>query len=301
LNLNQLKIFYFAAKYESFSAAAEALSITQPAVTKQIQQLQATYGLKLLNRFGRKMVLTDAGEALYRFADQIFQIESQAEESLRDFQQRRSGRLRIHASESFGAYYLPFITNLFRKKYPKIHISVIIFTNQEIIENTVRLENDLGFISYPTDHKKLVIHEVLEERLVLIVPPSHPFAKRKLLEPQKLEGQSIIMHEKGSASRDIVDEFIKENDLSVSIFLELSNNEAIKRAVEQGIGISLISENVVSEEVKANKLKKIQLAGPPLKRKFYLIYHKDKYLSQLFQMFLHMVDQWASEYARTNF
>jgi DNA-binding transcriptional LysR family regulator len=109
------------------------------------------------------------------------------------------------------------------------------------------------------------------------------------------------MHEKGSASRDIVDEFIKVNDLSVSIFLELSNNEAIKRAVEQGIGISLISENVVSEEVKANKLKKIQLAGPPLKRKFYLIYHKDKYLSQPLQMFLHMVDQWASEYARTHF
>lgn len=108
------------------------------------------------------------------------------------------------------------------------------------------------------------------------------------------------MHEKGSASRDIVDEFIKENDLSVSIFLELSNNEAIKRAVEQGIGISLISENVVSEEVKTNKLKKVPLAGPPLKRKFYLIYHKDKYLSQPFQIFLHMVDQWASGYNRAH-
>jgi DNA-binding transcriptional LysR family regulator len=299
LNLNQLRIFYFAAKYGSFSAAAEALFITQPAVTKQIQQLQAAHGVKLLNRFGKKMVLTDAGEALYSFADRIFQIESQAEENLRDFQQRKSGRLRIHASESFGAYYLPFIINLFRKKYPKIDIALNIFTSQQIVENTIRLENDLGFISSPLEHKKLVVSEILEDRLILIVPPSHPFARKKVLDPWKLEGQSIIMHEKGSASRNIVDEFIRKNNLFVSITLELSNNEAIKRAVEQGLGLSLISENVVREEIERKKLKPIPLADPTLKRKFYLIYHKDKYLSQPFQMFVQMVNQWASEYTKT--
>jgi DNA-binding transcriptional LysR family regulator len=296
MNFNQLRTFYFAVKYGNYSAAAEALYITQPAVTKQIQQLQATYGVKLLNRFGRKMVPTDTGEVLYDFADKIFQFENQAEESLRDFQQHKSGRLRIHASETFGAYYLPFIINLFRKKYPKIHISVNIFPNREIIENTVKLENDMGFISYPFEHKKLMVREILEDRLVLIVPSSHPFAKKKLLDPQKLDGQSIIMHEKGSASREIVDEFIRRNSLSVSISLEFSNNEAIKRAVEQGLGLSLISEHVVSEEVNRKKLKSIPLVDPTLIRKFYLIYHKEKYLSQPFQMFVSMVNQWSSEY-----
>lgn len=299
MNFNQLKTFYFAVKYGSYSAAAEALYITQPAVTKQVQQLEATYGIKFLNRFGKKMVFTDAGEVLYDFADKIFQIESQAEESLRDFQQRKSGRLRIHASESFGAYYLPFIINIFKKKYPNIHISVNIFPNQEVIENTIKLENDLGFISYLFEHKKLIIQDVLEDRLVLIVPPSHPFARMKLLDPQKLDGQPIIMHEKGSATRDIVDSFIGRNNLSVFIALELSNNEAIKRAVEEGVGISLISEHVVSEEVKRRKLKSIPLADPTMKRKFYLIHHKDKYLSHPFQMFLYMVNQWALEYTRS--
>jgi DNA-binding transcriptional LysR family regulator len=299
MNFNQLKAFYFAVKYGSYSAAAEALYITQPAITKQIQQLEATYGIKFLNRFGKKMVLTDAGEVLYDFADKIFQMESQAEESLRDFQQRKSGRLRIHASESFGAYYLPFIINIFRKKYPNIHISVNIFPNQEVIENTIKLENDLGFISYPFEHKKLVIHEVLEDRLVLIVPPSHPFSRLKLLDPQKLDGQSIIMHERGSATRDIVDAFIKRNNLSTLIALELSNNEAIKRAVEEGAGVSLISEHVVSEEVKRRKLKSIPLTDHTMKRKFYLIHHKDKYLSHPLQMFLYMVNQWALEYSKS--
>ena len=298
MNLHQLRVFYFAVKYGSFSAAAEALYITQPAVTKQIQQLQAAHGVKLLNRFGKKMVLTDAGEALYSFADKIFQIETQAEENLRDFQQRKSGRLRIHASESFGAYYLPSVINLFRKKYPKIHIAANIFTNQQIIENTIRLENDLGFISSSLEHKKLVIHEVLEDRLILIAPPSHPLARKKSLDPWKLEGQPIIMHEKGSASRNIVDEFIRKNNLFVSVTLELSNNEAIKRAVEQGLGLSIISEHVVREEIERKKLKPILLTDPTLKRKFYLIYHKDKYLSQPFQMFVQMVNQWASEYTK---
>jgi DNA-binding transcriptional LysR family regulator len=301
MNFNQLKAFYFAVKYKSYSAAADALYITQPAVTKQVQQLETTYGIKFLNRFGKKMVLTDAGEVLYDFADKIFQMESQAEERLRDFQQRKSGRLRIHASESFGAYYLPFIINIFKKKYPNIHISLNIFPNQEVIENTIKLENDLGFISYLFEHKKLIIQDVLEDRLVLIVPPSHPFARMKLLDPQKMDGQPIIMHEKGSATRDIVDSFIGRNNLSVFIALELSNNEAIKRAVEEGVGISLISEHVVSEEVKRRKLKSIPLADPTMKRKFYLIHHKDKYLSHPFQIFLYMVNQWASEYTKSQF
>jgi DNA-binding transcriptional LysR family regulator len=296
MNFNQLKAFYFAVKYGSFRAAAEALFITQPAITKQIQHLQAAYDLKFLNRFGKKMVLTDAGEALFEFAEKIFQIENQAEESLRDFQQRKRGYLRIHSSESFGAYYLPFIVNLFRGKYPSIQTSVNIFPNQLVIENTLKLENDLGFISYPITNPRLITQEVLEDRLVLIVPPSHPFSRKKSIAPKNLEGQVIVMHEKGSASRAIMDEFIRRHQLSVSVALELSNNEAIKRAVEQGIGLSLISENVVREEVSRKKLKAIPITDPSMKRRFYLIYHKDKYLSQPFQMFISSVNQWASQY-----
>ena len=104
------------------------------------------------------------------------------------------------------------------------------------------------------------------------------------------------MHEKGSGTRDIIDAFLRNNNLSVSISLELSNNEAIKRAVEQGMGLSLISEHVVREEIHGKKLKAIPFADPSLKRKFYLIHHKDKYLSQPLQIFIQTVNDWASEY-----
>ena len=294
MNFNQLRTFYLTVKNGSVSAAADALNVSQPAVTKQIQQLQSAYGIKFLNRFGKKMVLTDAGEALYDFADKIFTIENQVEEKIRAFQQRKSGRIRIHTAESFGAYYLPSIVNLFKKTYPQIDISANIFLPQQVIENTIRLDNDLGFISYPFHHKKLVVREILEDRIVLIVPPSHSFARMTLLKPRRLEGQPMIMHERGSATRTIVDEFIQNHNLSVFVTLELSSNEGIKRAVEQGIGLSLISANVVSEEVRRKKLRAIPLSDPSLKRKFYMIHHKDKYISQPLQILIDMVYQWSS-------
>ena len=298
MNLNQLKIFYFAAKYGNLTAAAQALYITQPAVTKGIQRLQEYYGMKFVNRFGKKLLLTDAGEALYGIAEKIFQLESQAEESLRDFQQRKRGHIRMQSSESFGAYYLPSIIDQFVKLYPHIRVSVNILPTEQVVNNTVNLNNDLGFISYPTEHKKLVVKEILEDTLMLIVPPGHPLARKSCLEPRDLEGQSMIMHENGSAPRRATDEFIRKHNISVSIPLELSNNEAIKKAVEGGSGIALISRKVASEEIQTGKLKAIPLSDRSMKRKFYMVYHKDKYFSEPLKSLIEMVHHWASEYTQ---
>jgi DNA-binding transcriptional LysR family regulator len=298
MNLSQLKIFYFAAKYGNLTAAAQALYITQPAVTKGIQRLQEYYGMKFVNRFGKKLVLTDAGEALYGIAEKIFQLESQAEESLRDFQQQKRGHIRIQSSESFGAYYLPSIIDPFIKLYPHIRVSVNILPTEQVVDNAVNLNNDLGFISYSIEHKKLVVKEILEDTLVLIAPPGHPFTRKSCLEPRDLEGQSMIMHENGSAPRRATDEFIRKHNISISIPLELSNNEAIKRAVGGGSGIALISRKVATEEIQTGKLKAIPLSDQSMKRKFYMVYHKDKYFSESLQGLIEVVYRWASEYTQ---
>ena len=135
MNLNQLRIFYMAAKHGSLSLAAQKLFISQPAVTKGIQRLQDYYEIKFINRFGKRMVLTDAGEVLYGIAEKIFEMENQAEESIFDFQQHKKGHIRIHASESFGAYYLPSILNPFSKSNPFIRISVNILPTEQVVEN----------------------------------------------------------------------------------------------------------------------------------------------------------------------
>ena len=299
MNLNQLKIFYQAAKHGSLSAAAEHLCITQPAVTKGIQRIQEFYDIKFVNYIGKKLVLTDAGEVLYEIAEKIFEMENQAEESIRDFQQRKRGHIRILSSESFGDYYLPRIIINFSKEHPLMRISANILPTEQVVENTAALKNDLGFISYPVDHKKLIVREVLEDRLVIIVPPDHALTRHKIIHPRDLEGQSLVMHEEGSAPRRAIDDLIQKNDVSVNIPLELSSNRAIKRAVEEGIGIALISTNVAEEEIQTGRLKAIPLTDPSMTRKFFIVYHREKYLSDSLLRFIDQVFAWAAEYRQS--
>jgi DNA-binding transcriptional LysR family regulator len=299
MNLNQLKIFYLAAKKRNLSVAAAELFITQPAVTKGIQRLQEYYDMKFVDHIGKKLVLTDAGEVLYEIAEKIFELESKAEESIRDFQERKRGRIRILSSESFGDYYLPRIIIPFSKAYPLVRITMNILPTEQVVENTATLNNDLGFISYPVEHKKLLVKEVLEDQLVIITPPDHPLGRYPMLKPRNLEDQLLIMHESGSAPRKALENYIRKNDLSISIHLELSSNRAIKRAVEDGIGIALISRKVANEEIRNKRLRAIPLSDRSMTRKFYMVHHQDKYLSESLQNFIEMVFKWSAEYMRT--
>ena len=299
MNLNQLKIFYLAAQKGSLSAAAEELYITQPAVTKAIQRLQEHYEIKFVHHIGKKLVLTDAGEVMYKIAEKIFEMESQAEESIRDFQQRKRGHIRILSSESFGDYYLPQILISFSKAYPLVRISMNILPTDQVVENTATLNNDIGFISYPVENKKLSVKEVLEDQLVIITPLNHPLAEKSSLIADDLENQLIIMHETGSAPRRAIDDYIRTHNISLKIPLEISSNRAIKRAVEEGIGIALISRKVANEQIQAGRLKAIPISDASMYRKFYIVHHKDKYISETLQRFLDMVFKWAGEYSQT--
>lgn len=299
MNLNLLKIFYYAARFGSISAAANALFVTQPAVTKGLQRLQDFYEIKLINLFGRKLALTDAGEVLYGIAEKIFDMEQQAEEVIRDFQGRKKGHIRILSSESFGAYYLPFIIIPFGIENPQIHLCVNILPTELVLEGTAALNSDLGFISYHVEHKKLVVREVLEDRIVVIVPPGHPLSDKEVVEPLDLDGQAIIMHEKGSAPQRIIDELIGRYHLTITAPLELSSNEAIKRAVSGGLGISIVSRNAAGEEIDSGKLVGLPLSDHTVRRKFFMVHHKDKYFSESLQKLVDTVYHWADEYAKS--
>ncbi len=298
MNLNQLKIFYMTAKKGNLSLAAQELYISQPAVTKGIQRLQEFYDIKFIDHIGKKLTLTDAGEVLYEIAEKIFELESRAEESIRDFQQRKRGHIRILSSESYGDYYLPHIIIPFSKAYPLVRISMNILPTEQVIEHTATLNNDLGFISYPVEHPKLLLKEVLEDQLVIITSPDHPLTRKQTLDPPDLKDELLIMHETGSAPRKAIEEYIRKNDLSVKIHLEISSNHAIKRAVEDGLGIALISRRVAIEEIRAGRLAAIALSDPSMIRKYYMVHHKDKYLSEPLQSFIDGVFKWAAEYLR---
>ena len=296
MNLNLLKIFYLAAKRENFVAAAKELNVTQPAITKGIQRLQEHYELKFINRFGKKMALTDAGEVLFKIAEKIFEMEMQAEESIRDFQIRKRGHIRILASESFGAYYLPGFILPFCKKHPSVRVSCHILPTEQVAENTANLKNDLGFISFPVENEKLTVREMITDQLVIIVSPDHPFASEKRIVPHDLEGQSVISHEKDSATAKALQHYIRKNNLSVLFPLEFSSNRAIKLAVQKGIGMALISRKIASYQISTGRLKAIPFADSSMQHRYYLVCHKDKYFSEMLQSLIEAANQWAAEY-----
>ena len=296
MNLYHLKTFYFTAKYKSLTKAAEFLCITQPAVTKQIKQLQSHYNLKFLDIIGKKVILTDAGLNLYTIAERIFDMESQAEEAIKDFQEYNKGKISILASESFGSYHIPYIIRDFKQTRPEISISIQTATNKDIIESISELKEDIGFISAPVQNPKISVHEILEDEIVLVASPGCKFTSTQELNLMDLEGKEIIMHEQGSVIRKVVDAFLKKNKINMSMKYEISNSEAIKKLVENNMGMAFLTKSIVHKELKSGELISIPVPDKNFRRKYYMIYHSEKYFSKPLKDFRDLIMRWADIY-----
>lgn len=291
MNLNQLKLFYLAVKHKSLSRAAAKLNITQPAISKGIKRLQEYYEISLVHKLGKNMELTPAGENLYQIAKKIFDLEKLADDSMANFQTETVKHIRIHSSESFGAYYLPEFINRFNLQAPKIQVTIEILSNRQVVENTINFINDIGFVSFPVQDKKLNTIEIVKDEIVFILNPSHCLAKKKQLKPADLEGHMIIMHEQGSYFQEMIHRLLEANTVSVTMPITFSNNEAIKRAVEGGSGIAPISKKVAAKEIESGKLIALSLSSTPLYRTFYMIHHREKHISGPLRQFINLLKQ----------
>ncbi|MCP4680830.1 MAG: LysR family transcriptional regulator [Desulfobacterales bacterium] len=291
MNLNQLKLFYLAVKHKSLSRAAEELNITQPAVSKGIQRLQEYYEVPLIHKLGKNMALTPAGDNLFKIAKKIFELEHLADDCMADFQNKNLNHLKINASESFGAYYLPEFINRFNLKAPKVQVTLEVLSNQQVVDNTVSLKNDIGFVSFPVKDKRLNTIEIVKDEIVVILNPSHSLAQKKQIKAIDLEGHMIIMHEEGSYFQKMIHDLLEANNISVTMPITFSNNEAIKRAVEGGTGIAPISKKVAAKEIESGKLIALPLSSTPFYRRFYMIHHREKHLSVPLKRLIMLIKQ----------
>jgi DNA-binding transcriptional LysR family regulator len=291
MNLNQLKLFYLAVKEKNLTHAAAELNITQPAVTKGIQRLQEHYEVVLVDKLGKNMKLTPAGEQLFQIAKKIFELEKLADDCMADFQKDNLKHLKLSASESFGAYYLPDFINQFNGKTPDVQVTLEVLSNQQVVENTINLQNDIGFVSFPVKDRKLQTIEIVQDQVVIILNPSHPLDEKKYLQAEDLEGQMIIMHEEGSYFRKMIHDLLEAGNVSVTMPITFSNNEAIKKAVEGGTGIAAISKKVAAKEIESGKLVALSLSSTPFYRSFYMIHHKEKQISGPLRQFVELIRQ----------
>lgn len=274
LNVHQLHIFYTVADRGSFSAAAQALHMTQPAVTMQVQALEERFGTKLLNRTTKKLELTEAGHWLFPQARKAIDLMRETDALMVRFIEDLKGRLVFAASLTFGEYVLPRLLGTFLRKYPDVSVNMKVMNTTEIIEAIGSQGLDFGIIEAPCDVTGFDAEPVMNDELMLIVPASHPFASREEVELSEAILEPMVLREKGSGTRQIMEEELLRHGVSdgqLKIASEFGSTGAVKSAVEAGLGLSIVSKWTIKHEVALGLLMPVRIKGVSFIRQFYAV------------------------------
>lgn len=281
LNFHQLHIFYTVAEQGSFSAAAQALHMTQPAVTMQIQSLEDYFGSKLLVRSTKRVELTEAGQVLYPYAKQSIELMRDAEKAMSRLTYMLEGRLQLGASLTIGEYVLPRLLGPFAKQYPHISIALKVMNTTQIIDEIVGHQLNFGLVEAPVHHPDMMFEPVMEDELKLIAPAGHPLAERRRVTLQEVVGYPFVLREKGSGTRQVMEAVLMDRGFEpdrIEAVMELGSTGAVKSAVESGIGITIISPSSVKHEQALGLLKVIDIEDAEFKRQFYSVHLKSTLL-----------------------
>jgi len=288
MDIRALEVFCRIVELKSFSKAAEAVYLTQPTVSGHIKVLEEFVGVKLLDRLGREVLPTKAGELLYGYAKQILALRNQAIQALEEYKGSLKGHLVIGGSTIPGEYVLPALLATFKARYPEISITLKIADSREIVRGVLEGTVELGAVGAKFDDGQLIYLKLLEDELVLALPPGHAWASKPVVALEELVEQPMILREVGSGSRKVFEEALhaaRLNSSALAVVAELGSTEAVRQAVKSGAGISVISLRAIQEDLERGALRTVPLEGIRLTRDFYLVYHKNRSRSPLCETF----------------
>lgn len=286
MNLRELKIFITVCETKNMSAAAKKLYMTQPAISQTISALEDKLNLKLFDRLNRSLKLTYPGKVLLNYSKRILNLINETKNAMDDISNLDQGQLRIGSSMTIGTYLLPQIIEEFQQKYEDVDLPFII-DNTSVIEQMV-LDNkiDLGLVEGPINSDNIVVEKFFADQLQLVCSTKHKWSHWKSLSPEKINEEDFIMREEGSGTRKVIENILTNSNISYHITHVFNNIEAIKKAVAANIGISILPEISTKEERKKGKITKVNISGIEFTRNFSIIYHKDKYRSEIFNKFI---------------
>lgn len=274
-NFHQLHIFYTVAEKGSFSHAAQALHMTQPAVTMQVQSLEEYFGSKLFNRSTKKIELSEAGRTLLPFAKRSIELMKETEISMSKFTHMLEDRLYLGASLTVGEYILPRLLGPFGKEYPNISISMKVINTRQILDEVLNHQLNFGLVEAEIRHPDVHTEAVMNDELMLIVPPDHPLANARTVRMEDALQYPFVLREQGSGTRRVMEEELERagfDPAEMKIVMELGSTGAVKSAVEAGLGLSILSQSSVKHESALGVLKVKKVEGIRFSRSFYAIY-----------------------------
>lgn len=273
----RLITFITVARIKSFTKAAEILNLTQPAVSQHIKYLENYYGVNLIKKQGKEIDLTEEGIILYNYSKELELLYRNLETDLKNKSSIRKV-YNVGASMTIGGYVLPYILAEHKKSYPNVDILLQVGNTEEIIDKLLNRRLDLSMIEGNFDRNKFSFKKFKDDELVLAVSSKHPFSKRdKIAVKEVLEGK-LILREKGSGTREIFENKLKDHGYDISNFkpyMELGSISAIKSLVEENLGYTIISKETIKRELKLGLIKSIPMEGLKIYREFNFIYLKE--------------------------
>lgn len=296
----RLQVFHTVAKVLSFTKAAETLHMTQPAVTFQVKQLEEQFNTRLFDRTHNKITLTDAGRIVYNYSEKILELYERMHNDVREITGEVSDSLIIGASTTIAEYLLPKLLGAFKESFSEVNIRLQVGNTDAIVAMVENNLIDLGLVEAPVYNKNLEVEVCRLDEMALAVPPDHPLASRKSVSIEEIRRYEYITREEGSGTRAVIDQYLKEQGLGYSdldVVLELGSPEAIKMAIESGIGLAIVSRSTLAKELKLGTLKAIPL-NPPLTRPFSHVRQKHKFRNRAVGELLTFAVDYCKERAR---
>lgn len=300
VTLAQLRTFTTVATLNSFSRGAEALHLTQPAVSAQIQALEHKLNTQLFDRNGKHISLSAQGRIVLRAAEEITARLAAMEQELADLLQARIGRLTIGASQAVGSYLLPELLAHFGRDKPGIEVSVCIERARRVFELLADGEVDCALVAegIPVTDKRIAVRPLLQDELTLVVPAGHYLAQLERVPIEQLAQMTLLLTQRGSASSEHVLEALADAGVRPLMVRELGNISAVKRAVEAELGVSIVSRLAVSQEIRSGRLSSVPLGARDLVRRILLCWHHSRPMSKATEAFVAFLHRRAAAIAK---
>lgn len=282
----RLRVFHAVAKHLSFTKAAEALFMTQPAVTFQVRQLEEQFNTRLFDRAQGRIVLTPAGLVAYDYAERILALSGELDVRLRAMSEVESGPLLIGASTTIAEYLLPQVLGEFKARHPGVVPSLFVANSEAVQARVAERSLDLGFIEGDTHLPALVNDFCCDDELRVVCAPAHALARLASVDAHALAEHPFISREPGSGTREVVDHYFQKAGISgMEVVMEANSPEALKRLVATGLGFAIMSRATVAKEVRLGELVEVAL-DPPIVRQLAVVYPKERFHSRLIEGFI---------------
>lgn len=291
MNLNHLKVFEAVASTGSTTQAGDRLRISQPAVSKQLSELENNLGVALFDRLPRGMRLTDAGRLLLGHAQRVLASEQAAETELAELLGLGRGRLSVGASTTIGSYLLPTLFGTFNRAHPKVELNLEI-ANTAVIQSAV-LDNrvDLGLTEGFVSSESLDVEIAAHDEMVAVAAPDHDAAQRDSMRVAEFCEYPVILREPGSGTRDVIEAALAERSIEVRPLMSLGGTEAVKKAVASGMGVAIVSRLTVELELESGRLREVKLSDFEIRRALHLLCLKGKHRSPAMSAFIEILHQ----------